>query len=65
MELGWIAWLGCTRRQAPDNPDDKPKKRHGRGVYHDIKSDAYSGDGVAKKIVFMTISHYDDDSCRP
>jgi hypothetical protein len=32
MELGWIAWLGSARRYAPDNPNDKPKKRHGCGV---------------------------------
>ena len=27
MELGWIAWLGCARRQAPDESGKKNKKK--------------------------------------
>jgi hypothetical protein len=30
--VGCIAWLGCARDHAPDNPNDKPKKRHGCGI---------------------------------
>jgi len=57
--------LAFGRRRAADDPNDKPKQRYGCGIQCNVKNDAYSRDGVPKKIVFMTIGHDDDESGWP
>ena len=52
-------------RNAANNPNDKPKKHHKGGIQRNIEDDAYCRDGIAKEIVFVAVSHNDDESGWP
>lgn len=49
----------------PNNPNNKPKERYGCGIQRDIQHNAYSGNAVTKEIVFVAVSHNDNESGRP
>jgi hypothetical protein len=48
-----------------NNPNDKPKERHGCGIERNIKENAYSRDGITEKIVFVTVSDKNNESNWP
>jgi hypothetical protein len=52
-------------RYAANNPSDEPKKHYGSGIQRDIKHDAHRGYNVTKQIVFVAVSHNDDESGWP
>jgi hypothetical protein len=57
--------LPLGRGNPPQNRNDKPKEHYGCGVQRNIENNAYGGDSVTKEIVFMTVSHNDNDPGRP
>ena len=60
-----IAWLGCARRHALNDPKNKPERRSNGSIQKNISKDAKADDDVSTKFMLMPIGRHEPYPARP